>query len=355
MAKFWALTFHSEGPPHDSGQNLIKEERKFRRLISPYFDHYVSYTPRSISPDGPAAVRSCADYSEWLANHPRRNELGRYCAGWAKLGFMGWKPYIIKKMLMRKDVRNGDIIFYHDVNISKYPVYRECMKEWPALSLRVLDELDCDVFVPAGDRLKAGAKTSLLRKYLGTAGKAADGPGLWGALIVIRKSPASIRFVNEWLKISSRLDDLSPLPNPRPHKQFYWHCPEQATLAVVVELWRRRGQLPQNWPKYYADGRRFCAEFLRVICDFPTFGNTVLGLRMRSRLSLSASARKIGISPEHLGDLEMNRKIAGPKEALSFAAAYGVAPRDLVQLALQDAVRDAGLDPKSFLSRRLGI
>jgi hypothetical protein len=70
VGKFWILTFFTEGAPYDQGTNLAAVEQQFRQLVKPHADEYVAYCPRTIKPDGPLAEKVCADYTQWLAEHP---------------------------------------------------------------------------------------------------------------------------------------------------------------------------------------------------------------------------------------------------------------------------------------------
>jgi hypothetical protein len=275
--RFWILTFYTEGEPHDQGENLVAVEREFRRLVAPVADEYVAHCPRSIKEDGDLAATVCADCTQWLAEHPLRHQLLRYSRRWARIGFLRWKPYIIRKLLLSDDVRNEDIILYHDVDISTYPVYTEGITDWRELCVHILDELSCDIFVPTGLPLERDVKAFLVRKYLGDAHR--RDPGVWAGLMVLRKSAQAIAFVNEWLEMSMDLDNISPLPNPDPYVKMEWHSVDQSVLGVLGKMWSQRGLLPSGWPRYYVQGRRF---------SFPSLSRSSWVGRFLTRLGIDS-------------------------------------------------------------------
>jgi hypothetical protein len=265
MSQFFLLTFYTEGAPHDAGEDLRKVEAEFRHLVIPHTDRYIAYCPRTIKSDGPIAEMVCADYRQWVEIHPLRHQLVNYNPVWARIGFVSWKPYIIRKLLWRDDVQFGDIILYHDVNIEKYAQYRDYVDEWRELSRQLLEHLGCDLFVPVGFPLQKDVKAYLIRKYLGDAHRRDF--GLWAGIMVLRKSPAIMSFVDEWMKMCQDLDNLSPLPNPDPYSGFFWNSGEQSVLAVLARQWCLRGQLPYRWPRFTADLRRF--GFRSMVEEWP--------------------------------------------------------------------------------------
>src|SRR5687767_1225754 len=129
---FRVLTFHTEGPPHDRGRPLAEVEKAFRALAQPFADEYLAYSPRRL--DDP---RVCADYTDWLAAHPRAGDLRTHNENWARLGFQMWKPYLLQTVVGGDAVEPGDVVLYHDVDLRKYPTYADDVGEWRGLSSRI--------------------------------------------------------------------------------------------------------------------------------------------------------------------------------------------------------------------------
>jgi len=88
-------------------------------------------------------------------------------------------------------------------------------------------------------------------------------------------------------------------------------------------------------------------EFIEGLLNGPlTFGMAVESLRLRDELSQTFFAKKLGVSRQYLCDVEKGRRLVSPEQAARFAKAFGHAPNILVQLALQDSVREGGLKLK---------
>ena len=89
------------------------------------------------------------------------------------------------------------------------------------------------------------------------------------------------------------------------------------------------------------------SKFIESILGGPlTFGMAVEALRLRDEISQAAFARKIGISRQYLCDVEKGRRLVSLEQAARFAKALGHPPSVLVQLAIQDSVRESGLKLK---------
>jgi hypothetical protein len=155
----------------------------------------------------------------------------------------------------------GDIVFYHDINFHRYPNYILNCDQWRNLSLKVLNDLKCDIFIPSsGVTLKKDVKAYLIRKYLGE--EYFEKTGLWNGLIVMRKSKTLLRFLKEWTEMSAQLDNISYLPNPNPHPEVIWHSPDQSVAGVLAHLWCSKGLLPKTWPRYEVKDRNFSEDNL---------------------------------------------------------------------------------------------
>ncbi len=84
-------------------------------------------------------------------------------------------------------------------------------------------------------------------------------------------------------------------------------------------------------------------DFLEGLDGPMTFGDALAALRETEEESLTAFAGRLGISPQHLCDLEQNRRTASPERAARFAQTLGHSETLFVKLALQDLLRAQGL------------
>lgn len=76
------------------------------------------------------------------------------------------------------------------------------------------------------------------------------------------------------------------------------------------------------------------------------FGEILRSHRLSEELSQIAFAQKLHLSPANLCDLEKGRKIPSPLRAAKIAKKLGLAEAFLIQIALQDALRQEKLDFK---------
>lgn len=282
------VTIYSQGPPHDHGRDLTRVEQEFRKHVEPYVDLYVSYAPGRLVQEDPTAAVSVADYTSYIENHPDRGQLGHYKSSWSRLGFLMYKPYVIRRVLSSHLMEPGDVLLYHDVDHETYPVYiREC-EQWKSLSFKILESLKSDFFIPLGGPLEYDVKSTLIRRHLGES--YVKTRGVWAGIMIFRKSPLSSRFVEEWASLSSDLDNISPLPNPDPRPKFIWHSVDQSVAGVLARRWVKDGLLPTEWFRYELHGRCFSEKTLIDTLHFKYFFTSLaaksikLGLRIRQRI-----------------------------------------------------------------------
>ncbi|MCM0604453.1 MAG: helix-turn-helix transcriptional regulator [Xanthomonadaceae bacterium] len=88
-------------------------------------------------------------------------------------------------------------------------------------------------------------------------------------------------------------------------------------------------------------------KFLESLLGGPlTFGNAIEALRGRDELTQIGLAKRLGLSKQYVCDIEKGRRLVSPEQAARFAKAFGHPEIVLVQLALQDSIRDSGLKLK---------
>ena len=80
-----------------------------------------------------------------------------------------------------------------------------------------------------------------------------------------------------------------------------------------------------------------------IVGEPLTFGALLRATREGEGETQEAFARRLGVSKSHLSDIENARKVVSAARAARWAEALGYSPRQFVQLALQDELREAGL------------
>ncbi len=88
-------------------------------------------------------------------------------------------------------------------------------------------------------------------------------------------------------------------------------------------------------------------RFLENVAGRPlTLGGLLESIRLSEEMSQAEFAKKLGISPSHLCDIEKRRKVVSPERAARFARILGRSEQQFVRLALQALVNEAGLKMK---------
>ena len=87
-------------------------------------------------------------------------------------------------------------------------------------------------------------------------------------------------------------------------------------------------------------------KFLEDLVGELTLGGLIEAMRQAEEASQVEFAKKLGISKQHLCDIEKRRKFVSPERAAKFAGILGHSERSFVALALQDIVNQGGLKLK---------
>ena len=74
-----------------------------------------------------------------------------------------------------------------------------------------------------------------------------------------------------------------------------------------------------------------------------TFGQLLIALRTSEGESAIAFAERLGISRQHLHQLESGQKRVSPERAVRFARILGQSQKYFLQLALQDLANESGM------------
>lgn len=75
-----------------------------------------------------------------------------------------------------------------------------------------------------------------------------------------------------------------------------------------------------------------------------TFGRFLRAIRDGEEATLAALAGELGVSRQHLCDIEHGRRVVSPGRAAEWARRLGYSEAQFVRLALQDQVSQAGLN-----------
>jgi transcriptional regulator with XRE-family HTH domain len=89
------------------------------------------------------------------------------------------------------------------------------------------------------------------------------------------------------------------------------------------------------------DEKSEAMQFLDEVAGGPlTFGRMLNSIRQGEEWSLVEMGKKLGVSPQHLCDIEKERRTVSPARAAEFARRLGLSEARFIRLALQ-AMLDA--------------
>jgi len=165
------------------------------------------------------------------------------------MGYWLWKPYIMLEAM--KGVSDGDIVIYSDSGIeiiaSLDPLFRLCREEQPIVLFgngdfrnAIWTKRDCFILMDCDEEAFW------------------YGPHCDASFILMRRSPFSIKFLEEWLKFSRDERILSDLPNTSGKKElpeFKEHRHDQSILSLLAQkyhlpLYRMPSQYGNHYKMY---------------------------------------------------------------------------------------------------------
>lgn len=225
--KVYLVTFGTLGPPYDNGINLLKE---LSLLYEKYFWHTKEifiFTPIDLDPYYTKKMKCLKTADQKVKLH---------CDG-AKHSYWKWKPQVILKAL--ENLKEGEILFYTDSNISKYPHKFKNPEMISEACAKLLDISGTDISASCnfmGSRNFNFVKDGDLH------------PHVFIDRIVVRKSSWSVEFIKKW---SELCDTDLILPPENDSSGLIIHLHDQAVFNSLVSQYKRSGMIPVNWPNNY--------------------------------------------------------------------------------------------------------
>lgn len=235
------IIFYTLGDPYDKGLNLSIEGKIFENIYTPYVDNVCVYN-----------TQKCLELnekfsSEYLQTYPNLNkcEHSRGC----NMGFLKWKPYIIKHQL--EQIADNEILIYHDCNITRYSYYMDSNTFRENIDF-IFKKTGLDIIIPI-ERPDLLCKHHCKKEVFDTIGINNDDyrnfPLLNANRIFIKKTKLSCDFINDWLYYCNYKDLI--LPENKEQPDLRWHTHDQAILTVLYKKYINDDKLPKNSPGFY--------------------------------------------------------------------------------------------------------
>lgn len=246
MSTMHLITFHTQGGDIDNGIDLSETANRFKQLYEPHLDYYEAFNTEkmcNIIPDFK---------SRYLQSVSASGEHRRGC----NIGFWAWKPAVILNYM--KGMKDGDILVYHDCNISRYADRYshdtanfknnvEYLFAITGLDLIVPfenpndNEFICENYVKKDAIQQIGEYTDYYRKF----------PLLHANRIFIRKNKSTEAFILNWHNLCET-DLILPEDYPMMYgSKQTWHTHDQAILSILYRKYIDMGYFPENAPNIY--------------------------------------------------------------------------------------------------------
>lgn len=85
-------------------------------------------------------------------------------------------------------------------------------------------------------------------------------------------------------------------------------------------------------------------RFLEKLTNGPlTLGRLLRSIRLGEEMSLKSFSKTLGISLQHLSDIENDRRAVSPVRAAKFAVRLGYLETQFIELAVQGILNQSGL------------
>jgi hypothetical protein len=248
------ISFYTKGEPYDKCLNLTKSVNKYKNSIKKYMDSIRFYNSHELkqNPDTEYLVKE-------FNNEPLYNLKTHL------IGYLRWKPYIILKTLLESN--DGDIIYYRDSNVEKYPTILHDIQYSVETINYVLS--NTDIFIPVENyptlKMKNNVKREVFEYFDLYNYNTLESYLLNASIIVCRKSEVIIKFINEWLDVckNDNLINCSTIGNQ--HPEFYWNTQEQAIMNILMKKYIMNNLFPYDISKYSIYDRSFSINSLKRV------------------------------------------------------------------------------------------
>lgn len=255
--KIHFVSFYTEGTPHDLCTNMTQAKQEYENRISSYVDTVNFYTPRVLNKND--------ETSKYV--QPFSTNANPYNPGVHHIGFLRWKPYIILEILRAVD--DGDIVYYRDGNVFKYPAILDGVEQTRELLNFVLKSNNTDIFVPVENHPYLKMKKNVKREIFEELGKFNEeyweSYGFNTSIVVCKKSDMSIKIIEEWLHGCMKDNLITYETTPNQHPEFGWNVQEQSILNVILKRHILQGTLPASFPMFSINMRRFTLDSITRI------------------------------------------------------------------------------------------
>ncbi|MCQ9203206.1 MAG: hypothetical protein JJ845_001785 [Prochlorococcus marinus CUG1436] len=230
------LIFFTEGDQLDNGDDLRNAMQIYTREIKKYFESVLIYTPSILIEKNSRWINIFENQVPLIEKQifESKNKI-LWNKSWAKINHQLWKPELIfEELSHNKKIKEGDIVFYHDVNVKKYPIYLKQLKFLKQYINRNMQKKSVLLFRDNLTKTSEDTRTEIIYKYLGCDGKNLF--HVWSGCLAIKNDFHGVSFTKIWLDMTREKDNRSQFTTKKQPKEFYWHSVDQSTLTLSYYL-----------------------------------------------------------------------------------------------------------------------
>ena len=253
------VSFYTEGHPKDDGINLSDAKNILREKNNYIVDNQFFYTKNQLysNPE-----------TRYLVNTFNEEQINGMNYKLNTVGFGRYKPYIILEEL--KKVNFGDIIFFRDCNVIKYPDIL-CDIENSVYTINyILNTIHTSIYVPIEYyptlKIEQHSKKEVLN-FFGFDNYQFNNQFLYNASIIIcKKTELVLKIINEWNDVCKN-DNLLSISYDKniQSPNFKWHTSDQSILGIILKKYTTLKLLPYNFPTYGFPSRERKLTILNII------------------------------------------------------------------------------------------
>lgn len=242
--KIHLVTFFTEGPSFDNGLDLRVQASEFYTRAKPYFDSITMACPRELISENDSWAAIFEDRRAWVEMELAKQSINlTWNQNWAALNFLIWKPKFLEHILISKNfINSGDIIFYHDINIERYPEYLYRIEGWSDYIKNKMNHRSVLLFNDNNMKIYQDTKYELLLRYLGDENNWKCLHHIWAGALAIRNDDYGRQFLEEWVEMCLKVENVSPITNFSKYPGYVWHSQEQACLSVLYYLRKNKNK-----------------------------------------------------------------------------------------------------------------
>jgi hypothetical protein len=209
----------------------------FLELAQGSFSYIKVYDKKKLEEAYPADTTLTHDYREYYSKALEEKKM-KFPESWLEMGLMRWKPYLLVDALKEFNSK-VDYVFYHDINIFKYPCYKQNISKKEKDYLNLFRGSDFLIFETEYKPFLKDCKRLLIDRYFGSDPYSKYQQSYWAGAFAVKANDNGLSMALNWCEMAT-VDNCAPLPDiENRFDGFKWHSQEQAVLSLLVYEWKR--------------------------------------------------------------------------------------------------------------------